>query len=454
MKTKTAQLLPVLSLAVTTLLMTLAILLTSMSSRALALNMDVRPENSTVLYEGDGSSTIQIRIIAPDIMPLPDRPPLNLALVLDRSGSMRDEGKMDHVRQAAHMLIDRLGSDDILTIVTYNNRVQVPVSASRVTNRQKFHRIVDEIYADGRTFLSGGLEEGFKQARRQRRKGMVSRVILLSDGLANVGTTDIGKLRRRASSMYEDGISVSTFGMGYDFDEDLLASMASGGGGSYYYISRPNDIVAALKREFNMVARTTASGVEIIIRPLEGTRFETAPGHSWKFEGSSAVIGLGDLSAGEARTLMARVNVPTGRIGDQEVAQVTVRYKDPVTGKTVSESGGAVSLSVVDDPRRHQESFDTSVQERKAVIESNVMMEEAARRVDEGDRAGAKSIIKKIFGTLSSAPEPSAPAVRAEMERLQEYSGKLDDLDSMAPGEVQEMQKDQKYRSYKELHQQ
>jgi Ca-activated chloride channel family protein len=254
--------------------------------------------------------------------------------------------------------------------------------------------------------------------------------------------------------MYEDGVSVSTFGMGYEFDEDLLASMANGGGGSYYYISRPGDIVAALKREFNMVARTTASGVEIIIRPLGGARFETAPGHSWRFEGSSAVIGLGDLSAGEARTLMARLAVPTGQMGNQDVAQVSVRYKDPVTGKTLSESEKPVSLSVIDNPERHQESYDSSVQEKKAVIESNAMMEEAAKRVDEGDRVGADSIIKKIIGALKSAPEPSAPAVKAEMERVEQYSDQLDDLDSMAPGEVREMQKDQKYRSYQQLHQQ
>ena len=454
MRTKTAHLLQELSLATFILITAMAISLTTMGSQALALNMDVKPENSTVLYKGDGSSTIQVRVIAPDILPLPDRPRLNLALVLDRSGSMRDEGKMDHVRQAAHMLIERLGPDDILTIVTYNNRVKVPISACRVTNRQKFHRIVDEIYAEGRTFLSGGLEEGFKQARRQRRKGMVNRIILLSDGLANVGVTDIGKLRRRASSMYEDGISVSTFGMGYEFDEDLLASMANGGGGSYYYISRPGDIVAALKREFNMVARTAASGVEIIIRPLGGARFETAPGHSWKFEGSSAVIRLGDLSAGETRTLMARLAVPTGQMGNQDVAQVSVRYKDPVSGRTLSESEKPVSLVVIDNSERHRKSFDSSVQEKKAVIESNAMMEEAAKRVDEGDRVGAESIIKKIIGALKSAPEPSAPAVKAEMERVEQYSDQLDDLDSMAPGEVREMQKDLKYRSYQYLHQQ
>lgn len=435
------------------LMLPLAIVLSPVFAVGSALDMEVRPENSTLLYRSDGTSTIQIRVVAPDDYPVPDRPPLNLALVLDKSGSMGDEGKMDYVRQAAHMLVNRMGPEDRLTIVTYNNQVRVPISARRVRNRQYFHRIIDGIYPGGRTFLSGGLEEGFRQARKYRKKGYVSRVILLSDGLANVGLTDARQLSRRAGIMYESGVAVSTFGMGYDFDENLLASMATGGGGSYYYISRPGDILAALQKEFNLTAGTVASGVEIIIRPLDGCRFESAPGHSWKLEGSSAVIGLGDLSAGETRTLMARMTVPTGNLGDQGVADITLRYRDPVTGKTFRIDRTPVILSIVDDPTIHRENFDIEVQEKKAVIESNAMMDEAAKRVDEGDRDGALSIIRKVMGALKASPAASAPALQQEMERAEEYSGQIEGLDDMAPAEVKEMQKDQKYRSYKELHQ-
>ena len=260
-------------------MVTLAVIFSPLLSFGSALDLDVRPENSTLLYRSDGTSTIQIRVIAPDDLPIPDRPPLNLALVLDRSGSMGDEGKMDYVRQAAHMLVNRMGPEDRLTIVTYNHRVEVPVATRGVGDRQYFHRIIDGLYPDGRTYLSGGLEEGFRQARKYRKKGFVSRVILLSDGLANIGVTDFRQLSQRAGAMYESGVAVSTFGMGYDFDENLLASMATGGGGSYHYIARPGDILAALKREFSMAASTVASGVEIIIRPLDGCRFESTPGH-------------------------------------------------------------------------------------------------------------------------------------------------------------------------------
>ena len=113
-------------------LLSLAVTLFPLLAAGSALDLDVRPENSTLLYRSNGTSTIQIRVVAPDDLPLPDRPPLNLALVLDKSGSMGEEGKMDFVRQAAHMLVNRMGPEDILTIVTYDNQVRVPISARRV----------------------------------------------------------------------------------------------------------------------------------------------------------------------------------------------------------------------------------------------------------------------------------------------------------------------------------
>lgn len=435
-------------------LLAVAVTLHPAMSSGSALGIDVRPENSTLLYRGDGSSAIQIRVTAPDGPVLDDRPPLNLALVLDKSGSMAGEGKMDYVRRAAHTLVNSLGPEDIITLVTYDSRVRTLIPAQKVRDRHRLHRIIEGIHPEGRTYLSGGLEEGFRHARKHRREGYLSRLILLSDGLANIGVTDFRELSRRAGSMYESGVAVSTFGMGYEFDENLLASMAMGGGGSYYYISRPGDILSALKREFNMASRTVASGVEIIIRPMEGCRFESVPGHGWRMEDGAAVIGLGDLSTGETRTLMARLTAPTGHLGNQAIADIALRYRDPASGKTSRLENDAVVLKVVDDKKVHRDSIDYEVQEKKAVIENNALMNEAARKIDDGDRDAARSIIRKAMGALEASPAAGAPSVQAEMERARDYSGKIEGLDDMSVDEVKEMQKTEKYRSYQELHQQ
>ncbi len=434
------------------LLLVLGLALTVPPARGSALDLDVRPENRTILFPGPGKGHLQIRIIAPDDEPITDRPPLNLSLVIDKSGSMGNEGKIDYVRMAAHRLVERMDNGDFLSIITYDQSVRVVTRARRVGDRQYFHRLIDGIYPGGRTYLSGGLEEGYRQAKRARRKGYINRVLLLSDGLANVGIVDRSELARRAGGMYEGGISVSTFGVGYQFDEDLMAKVARGGGGSYYYISNPGDIVAALNREFTMASRTVATEVEIIIRLLADCRLDSVLGHSYRREGDSVVIRLGDLSSGERRTLMAKLQVTAEEPGEKQVADVSLRYRDPASGRIRTDNTAPVVLDVIRDAARHDQGFDADVVERKSLIESNIMSREAAERVDSGDREGALSILKKAAKALMSAP--ATPATEMELGRNREYQDQITGMDEMDDRELEEVQKGVKYRSYQELHQQ
>jgi Ca-activated chloride channel family protein len=325
-----------------TLALTLAILvLGAVYAPAAPLRLDVRSENRTVLIPGPGDGTIQIQVIAPDTPKiLTDRPRLNLALVIDRSGSMSEARKLDFVKTAAHQLVDMMEPDDILSIVAYDHRVRIPWRSRPVgRDRTKLHRIISGLYPGGATFLSGGLEEGYRQAKCGRRRGTLNRVLLLSDGLANRGVTNRGNLRERAAVMSEKGISVSTFGVGNHFDEELMTMVAGGGGGNYRYLGDPERIVAALTSEFHTASRTAASEVEIIIRLKRDCRFSSVVGRDWRRDGDSYIIRLGDLSAGERRTVFANLNVAGERPGLREVGEVALRYRDPVTSKVVKPSG-------------------------------------------------------------------------------------------------------------------
>lgn len=422
-------------------------------SLAAPLQLDVRPENRMILIPGPGDGTIQVQVIAPDLPPPADRPRLNLALVVDRSGSMGEAHKLDFVKSAAHQLVDLMADDDILSIVAYDHRVAVAFPARRVGgNRETLHRVVAGLHPGGQTFLSGGLEEGFRQARSARRNGYVHRVLLLSDGLANVGVTDRYSLRNRAAAMSECGISVSTFGVGSHFDEELLALTASGGGGAYRYLSDPEQIVAALSSEYRTASRTTARDVEIVIRLRRGCRFGSVTGREWHREGDAYVVRLGDLAAGELRTLFAGLNVSGEPPGVREVGDVAVRYRDPASGTTVTVSPQPVSLELVRDEARYREGFDRSVQERKAVAQSGAMVQEAARLADQGKKGEARELLGQAAAGLAAAP--ASPAVRAEMERADEYRQKLDALTDMRSDEAKETQKAVKYRSYEILNRQ
>lgn len=417
------------------------------------VTLDVRPENPRILIPGPGEGTLQIQIIAPDSPPAAERPNLNLAVVIDRSGSMADARKLDYVKTAVHQLVDMMGPDDVLALVAYDHLVQVPWPACRIDgNRDALQRIVASLYPGGRTFLSGGLEEGFRQAQSMRGRGYLSRVILLSDGLANVGITSRGALRERAAMMSEQGVSISAFGVGHDFDEELLAMTAAGGGGNYEYLGDPERIAAALAGEFRTASRIAAADVEIIIRLRPDCRFGTVLGREWKREGDTYVIRLGDLSARERRTVFASLSVTGERPGPREVGEVAIRYLEPATAKRVTSAPRPVSLEVVRDEALYREGYDKAVQGRKAVAQSGVIVQEAARLADQGKKEKARELLGKAEAGLAAAP--ASPEVKAEMERAGAYRNRLESLTDMRSEEAKGVQKAIKYRSYEILNRQ
>ena len=417
------------------------------------LVLDVRSENRRVLVPGPGDGTIQIQVTAPDAPAIrTDRPRLNLALVIDRSGSMAEAGKLDFVKTAAHHLVDMMAPDDLLSVVTYSQGVQVPWPSRPVgRDRDGLHRIISGLYPGGSTFLSGGLEEGFRQAKAGKRGGTLNRVLLLSDGLANVGVISRGALRERAGDMAEKGISVSTFGVGNDFDEELMTMIAGGGGGNYRYLGDPERIVAALESEFRTASRTAASEVEIIIRLKRDCRFGSVLGREWRRDGDAYVIRLGDLSAGERRTVFAKLSVAGERTGLREVGDVALRYRDPATSKGISASATGIFLELVRDERAYREGFDRSVQEKRAVAEANVLVQEAARLADQGKKEEAKGMLGKAAAGLAAAP--ASPAVRAEMDHANRYKDSLDAMGDMRSESAKGTQKAIKYRAYETLQQ-
>ena len=189
-----------------------------------------------------------------------------------------------------------------------------------------------------------------------------------------------------------------------------MTRIAGGGGGNYRYLGDPERIVAALESEFRTASRTAASEVEIILRLRRECRFGSVLGRDWRRDGDSYVIRLGDLSAGERRTVFAKVNVAGDGIGLREVGDVALRYRDPATSKGTTTSSKAVSLELVRDEQAYREGFDRSVQEKRAVAEANVLMQEAARLADQGKKEEAKGMLGKAAAGLAAAPpSPGGP---------------------------------------------
>jgi Ca-activated chloride channel family protein len=191
-----------------------------------AVNTTVGVDKPVVLLGDARPVYVLVRFAAPDSTPTKDRPLLNLSLVLDRSGSMESKGKLEYLKRAAKKTVDSLQGKDRLAIVEYDDRVTVLWPSSPVESPAMVKRLIDALEPRASTNLAGGLVAGIEQVEETISDDRLTRVLLLSDGLANIGITDPREIRKLVRKGKMKGVRVSTLGLGLDYNEDLMQDIA------------------------------------------------------------------------------------------------------------------------------------------------------------------------------------------------------------------------------------
>ncbi len=231
------------------------------------------------------------------------RPPLNIALVLDRSGSMAEDKKFAYTLNAAREVIANLSDRDTISLIAFNERVLVLSPAGRAVNKQfLFHRL-EEIAPEGYTDLSAGLLEGIAQVNSQAAEGQLKQVLLLTDGKANRGVTSTASLRNTVEKARAKGVGFSTLGCGTNYDEKLLTEIADAGGGRYSYVRSPEQIPDAFKEELRGLLEVVAQNVRLEIAVEQGTITKVF-GQLRERPVASHQINIGNLRAGERGIVM------------------------------------------------------------------------------------------------------------------------------------------------------
>lgn len=240
----------------------------------------------------------------------PNRPPLNLALVLDRSTSMSADMKFPHALAAARAVIENLTDRDTISLIAFNERTLVLSPAGRVVNKPFLFQRLAEVAPDGITDLSGGLLEGIAQVNSQSAEGQVKHVLLLTDGKANSGVMDSAALRKIVEAAHAKGVGVSTLACGTDFDEKLLTDMATAGGGRYTYVKSSEQLPTAFKEELHGLLKVVAQNVRLEITVKQGA-ISKVYGQPWQQASPSFQLPIGNLRAGERGSVMLALK-PSG----------------------------------------------------------------------------------------------------------------------------------------------
>jgi len=275
-----------------------------------------------------------------------DRAPVNVAIVLDKSGSMSGE-KLARAKQAARLAVDRLSPADIVSIVAYDTTVRVVVPATKAVDKHMIHAGIDRLAASGNTALFAGVSKGADELRKFFDRNRVNRVVLLSDGLANVGPSSADELARLGHALMREGMSVTTLGLGLDYNEDLMSQLARASDGNHAFIERAADLARFFELEFGTVLKVVARDATITIDCAPGVRPVRLLGREGDIIGQQVVVRLNQLYGGAEKFALLELEVPAGELGGRiPVARVEASFGNLMTRMTDTMRGDA-SVRVV-----------------------------------------------------------------------------------------------------------
>jgi Ca-activated chloride channel homolog len=402
------------------------------------------PERPKFTAQREQTVDFLIRIAPPATDTQQQRPRLNLSLVLDRSGSMEGE-KMARARQAAAFCIDQLMAEDRVSVVIFDDRVEVIVPSQAVENKAAIKERIAAVRARNSTALHEAWVRGGLEVSSQLTSGAINRVILITDGLANVGETNVDRIVTQAGELAGRSVTTSTVGIGSGFNEDLLIPMAEAGRGNAWHVEQADDMARIFATELQglvaQVGHTVSLGLtpadQVIVKDLLND-FEVT--HTGRYK-------LPNLLAGSPIEVVVRMKLPVRRAGERFKA-LDLRLAWNPQGAPSSERE-VISHSLFVDFADAGEVDDLPADERvtKAV---QMLMAARARReaindLDRGDITAARSRVMNITQafTAACAPMMADAEVQEQIHMLTELEAEL-----QQPGNLPLSRKKLFYQSY------
>ncbi len=376
-------------------------------------------ETAIVKVSLDGVRPTQIR-----------RAPVNLALVIDKSGSMGGE-KLARAREAALEAVRRLSADDLVSLVVYDNSVRVLVPARRVGDGETLSVAIEGIEASGGTNLHGGVVAGANELRKHIEEGYAHRVLLLSDGLANVGPQTPEALGSLGAQLVREGISVTTVGLGLDFNEDLMTRLARRSDGNTYFVENSRDLARVFNEELGDVLSIVARRLVVEIDFPAGARPVRIIGREGRVEDGRVVVELNQLYGGQEKFALVEVELdPAKKDSAREVARARVRYEDAADARPASQSA-QVAARFTAEREEVVQAANHRVQADYAANRLAETKDEVVALVDAGRRDEAAARLRQVGDSLTAlgsayhngavlavaAPAP-AEAAKVEAEGL------------------------------------
>ncbi len=349
-----------------------------------------------------------------DMEPAAKRAPVNIAVVIDKSGSMAGD-KIAHAKEAAKQALDRLGAGDTVSVVTYDDSVQVIAPASGLDNREGIKSALDKVVASGSTALFAGVSKGSEELRKNKKPNLVSRVILLSDGIANIGPSSPDDLGRLGTALAKEGMSVSTLGLGLQYNEDLMTQLALRSDGNHAFVQRSEELAQVFQGEFGDVLSVVAQALTIRIQCAEGVRPVRVLDREADVRGQEVTLRMNQLYAKQHKYVLLEVELPAGAAdSDVAVADISVSYANAASGQEDVLKSKSVAR------RTSQEQIILAAMNKGVLIDvaKSGAVEREALAVKLNDEGKKEEAIKALTENVQTVTVQNSSLASPELEKI------------------------------------
>jgi Ca-activated chloride channel family protein len=393
------------------------------SKPTLALAVD--PSNAGVLASQSSDVVVRVRLLGLET-PVKQRPPVNLALVVDTSGSMSG-APIERAREACARLVDALQVGDSLSIVTFGTQSRTVVAAHTLDEKSKLRakEEIAQIVAEGTTNMIAGLELGLAELSRTHRPTGMSRVVLLGDGVPNDATLIPGIARRVAGL----GATITSLGLGLEFDETLMTQVAQLSGGRFHFIDDAARVSAVFEKEVTQVKRVASRMVTVDFSPGPGVKIlEVLGAGAGGF--ATTRVNVADVIEGQTREIFVKLRVDAKASGSVELLDTNITYTD-AGGQASFTTNEFESLRIVGKEQDLVETRKPEVQLEFVRLRVAQNLLDAIARARGGDVAGARTLLDQ---TVKLSTEESKRHGDADLASKAEEARKLKKtIASLAP---------------------
>ncbi len=376
------------------------------------LMMEGRLGHAVVPAAKDSETYVYVDIKADSTKVAKVSSPLNLAIVIDRSGSMKGR-RLQNAVDAARTMIERMRDGDMVSVLVYNTRTEVivPTTAIDAASRQRAVAALRKIKARGDTCISCAVETGMRMLGQS--VGMDNRILLLSDGEATAGIKQVAGFHTIADRCRRMGISISSIGVDVDYNERIMGALALKSNGRHYFAPTAASLPQIFDKEMKSLKQTLATNAELTVELAPGVVLDHVFDRTFRRQGNQVIVPFGSFTATDSKTLLMRVRVPRGQVGERPIADIQLAYSDLVKGSQ-GNCEGELGARASNDLAEISE-IDGLVSARLSRTETGNILREANRLFSSGRHGEARGLLRKEKSKLERrrrASKKRAPRAR------------------------------------------